>query len=694
MSINNAEQIFPPEERQKAKKENYEKKWYGFTLLCRLILTLFSFEGLFFIYNIIIEYIILFPILFLKMNKVFQIFLSIFYILFALLTSDIILIPTYEFITFPFLRYKNPFIHLFTFITIKRNRQLEDDSENTSLAPINYIFLVIEIIYVIFFIIGLVAPSWIILKDFVEVIIFGFFFFYYLLIIFCYFFISCYFLCPIIKKLIPYRYDINDEFQHRNEINDINLVSYVVNPLLNRNYVTDDDNERNNYDCEKCCDKTLYIIKVIFIFLSIIGLIIIFISTYKKDILAIFFFILLYVVISTLILAIHFPMCYRNRRTTGKGCVDICNNFNDPKVKYLPKIRFPVLISTIRFLSNFIVLTASCIFVFKILFSEDKDKNREFKGLTPSTETIDEKELLLPSICYSSVFNIPIQLYIPFINDAYYYNDDTKTSSFDTDNYKNLFFDDQYTIEVKGNLIKNNDKGVKMIQYNIENRKNNVTVLSIKGTSYKKDLFLDAHLYFPSLLLNLLSTFSTLDQQKELTTFKFIEYALSIPYRIFFQFLIIDDYLEELIKAYKENEHTFNDNVIIVGHSLGGGLAKIFGRLIKKQAISLSGPGVNAFHSLWEYEGDSDNFELTAIDLIPDMDLVPRVDISGGTIYRIVCIESPIQCHYKELSLCEVLIMCRHPNYHVYCKNVAELSDEEINHLVLTTEFNNNNNNS
>ena len=622
--------------------------------------------------------------------ELFQIFLSIFYILFAFLTSNILLIPTYEFITFPFLRYKNPFIHLCTFITIKRNGQFKEDSENTSFPIINYIFLGIEFIYVIFFIIGLLVPSWIILKDITEIIIFGIFFFYYLLIIFCYFFISCYFLCPIIKKLIPYSYDINEEFQHRNEISDINLVSYVVNPLLNKNYVTDDNNERNNYYCEECCDKTWYIIKVVFIFLSIIGLIIIFFSTYKKDFLAIFFFLLLFIVISTLILAIHFPMCYRNRRTTGKGCVDIYKNYNDPKVKYLPKIRFPILISTIRFLSNFLVLVSSCIFVYKILFSEDKDINREFKGLTPSTETIDEKKLLLPSICYSSVFNIPIQLYMPFINDAYYYNDDTETSSLDNVNYKNLFFDDQYSIVVNGNLIKNKDKGVKMIQYNIENSKNNVTVLSIKGTSYKKDLFLDAQLYFPSLLLNLLSTFSTLDQQKELTTFKFIEYALSIPYRIFFQFLIIDDYLEELIKAYKENEHTFNDNVIIVGHSLGGGLAKIFGRLIKKQAISLSGPGVNAFHSLWEYKGDSDNFELTAIDLIPDMDLVPRVDISGGTIYRIVCMKSPIQCHYKELSLCEVLIMCRHPNYLVYCKNVAELSDEEINHLVLTTEFNNN----
>ena len=58
----------------------------------------------------------------------------------------------------------------------------------------------------------------------------------------------------------------------------------------------------------------------------------------------------------------------------------------------------------------------------------------------------------------------------------------------------------------------------------------------------------------------------------------------------------------------------------------------MFGRYIGKQAISLSGPGINAFHYLWNYEGTSENFEISSIDLVPDMDLVPRVEISNGTI--------------------------------------------------------------
>ena len=113
---------------------------------------------------------------------------------------------------------------------------------------------------------------------------------------------------------------------------------------------------------------------------------------------------------------------------------------------------------------------------------------------------------------------------------------------------------------------------------------------------------------------------------------------------------------------------------------------------MNKQAISLSGPGINAFHSLWEYEGYSENFEISAIDLVPDMDLVPRVEVSGGTIYRIICKEGVLSCHSKELSLCEVLIMCRNPNYDIYCKNkkFANLKDNQIKEIYESSELNKN----
>ena len=227
-----------------------------------------------------------------------------------------------------------------------------------------------------------------------------------------------------------------------------------------------------------------------------------------------------------------------------------------------------------------------------------------------------------------------------------------------------------------------------MIQYNVRAEKIELTILSIKGTSYKKDLFWDIQLYFPSVLLSILSTFSL--SQKDNLSNKLIEYSLSIPYRIFFQFLIIDNYMDLLIKAYNKNRHNFYKNVIIVGHSLGGGLSKILGRFLKIQAISLSGPGMNAFNSLWDYKGDSEYFGISNIDLVPDMDLVPRVEVSGGTIYRIVCKEGILDCHGKELSLCEVLTMCREPNYKNYCDEMTDLDSDQIKEIEESSKLNDN----
>ena len=128
-------------------------------------------------------------------------------------------------------------------------------------------------------------------------------------------------------------------------------------------------------------------------------------------------------------------------------------------------------------------------------------------------------------------------------------------------------------------------------------------------------------------------------------------------------------------------------NVVFVGHSLGGGLAKIIGKIVGRDSVSLSGPGINAFHSLWKYTGNSTYFELTSVDIIPDLDLVPRVEISGGTIYRLICLQRPLECHSKELSLCESLMMCDNPNGEEYCLNVKNMDTNDFEKLKEKSKF-------
>ena len=680
---------------------------FGLSIPGRIIITLYTFHGLFFIYSLVIQYIILIPSLLytIELNTVLKILISLFYLIFSISSSNILIIPSFEFLSFPFLLIRNPFSHLISFFYINKGNKFKEEKIEDKDYVVNIIFIFFEIIYLLSLITGYLLNI-IIFKDIVKLCIIILIYFYYLTIVLLYFFTSFYLL---IKNKLKWRSNLKEKYEKKDDIPKVNLMSYLINPILFKNYrknnlpITD-----NSYYFEDFAFDCGVFMKFLLIIFSIVSFICICIKLIDS-LFSVFWLLIILCILTILSLGLNFPFCYRNRKTFGifGCCCDfLCfkkkNNFFLTNIQYIDKPIHPIIISITRFISDSIILLVSALLLYiQFLHDDNNDINGKiFDNIYPTDKTNDTKKMLLPNICYSSVYNIPLPLYLPFINDAYYYNNIKKekknnvkenyySSSFDIDNYRRLFFDDDdYTINVKGNLI-NKSNTVKMVQYNVRNKKNYVTILAIKGTSYNIDIYLDMQLYFSSILLNLLSTFSLMTEKNSFS-FRLVEYTLNIPYRIFFRNLIIDNYLKNLQTAYVDNEQTFFRNVVIVGHSLGGGLAKLFGRTIGKQAISLSGPGINAFHSLWNYKGNSENFGISAIDLVPDKDLVPRVEVSGGTIYRIICKEGILNCHSKDNSLCEVLIMCRNPNYYSYCKNVAQFPDKRINELIEVSELNKN----
>ena len=698
--------------KEEEKKEMRYNLLFGLTLPGRIILTLYSFHGLFFIYNLILQYIILIPGLLYQIESFTKsILLSIVFVIFAVSSSNILIIPTFEFLSFPFLMYRNPKCNLCSFFYIYLEKEFNKkkvDDQNCFIT--NILLIILEGCYIAGLYLGYTSKT-LEFKDIVKQILLLFIYTYYLTIVFCYCLMSLYLIkniftkecilsCPhnFGKKIIK---NINKFFKDRPAIPDVNLLSYLINPFLSKNY-KNKIKENDEWYLEDSIYGCGILIKLFMIPISFVVFIILFKNIFKTYWFSGIVFLLLFIIMEILSVSLNFPSFYRNRKIYGSFCCFnfLCfkkpnNNFCSTETLYKYKGRHPFIISISRFICDIIIILASYIFI-KIYYTRKDDDSMEniFQNVYPSNTIIDTKKLLLPNICYSSVHNIPLYLYIPFINDAYYYNNIYETigphyySSLHIKNYRNLFFnDDDYKIKVVGNLIQK-ENTVKMIQYNVKNKKNYLTILSIKGTTYNTDIYLDAQLYVSSVFLSLLSKFSILST-KESRSFKLIEYSLNIPYRIFFHYLLIDEYLKELQNAYIDNEYSFFNNVVIVGHSLGGGLAKLFGRLMKKQAISLSGPGVNAFHSLWKYEGESENFEISAIDLVPDMDLVPRVEVSGGTVYRIICQAGVSNCHSKDYSLCEVMIMCRNPNYETYCKNVTNLTSTYIENIKKSSELNN-----
>ena len=684
---------------------------FGLSFLGRIIITLYSFHGLFFIYSLVIQYIILIPCLLytVEMNIFVQIVVFGLFFLLAISSSNILVIPTYEFLTFPFLLIRNPFSHFISFIFINKGKEFKEQNIETKDFYINIILIILEILYMTSLIFGYFLNI-IVFKDYVKSAILVLIYLYYLTIVLLYFFNSLSIFIKNIKNLIccnsTWRKIIISKYENI-EIPSVNLMNYLIKPFSIKNYQKNNNPIEENSTCY--FEDFIYDCGIAIKLLSILFSVIAFIAFFLK--IEVFWFcylcfVIFFFIMTILSMGLNFPFCYRNRKTFGTfGCCNfLCfkkdNNFFSTNIEYKKEsqLHHPIIISITRFISDTILLLVAVALLFIYFVHDDNNDINDniFDKLYPSYKTIDKKKILLPNICYSSIHNIPIPLFLPFINDAYYYNNLIKkeekvtkkryNSSFEIENYKKLFFDNDYIIEVFGNLIKK-ENTVKMIQYNVSNKKNYVTILSIKGTSYNMDIFLDMQLYFSSVLLNILSTFSILTEKNSLT-FSLIEYSLNIPYRLFFRYLIINDYIKELQKAYNDNAINIYKNVVIVGHSLGGGLSKLFGRIIGKQAISLSGPGINAFHSLWNYKGKSENFGMSAIDLVPDKDLVPRVEVSGGTIYRIICKEGVFNCHSKHASLCEALIMCRNPNYYSYCKEVAKFSDKRINEIIESSELN------
>ena len=702
------------ENEEKIKKETKVDFWYGTSLFGRILFTLYSIHGVFFIYNFVIQYIIMFPSVLYsnEMSKVEGFFFSCIYTLFAINTSNLLLIPTYEFFSFPFLLYKQPFAHIISFIYTRKGEEYSSKNieEHNVCTKITFgFFIFVELLYLV----GLLCIYFfeiVILKDCIKMGILILIYTYYTIIFLSYFFYSFYLFffiicCKFREKKGRFRNILIEYFKDK-KISDLNLYSNIINPILSKNYVDQNNKPKDEeeHNCGECnfeydCYEVISYFKLITLLLSIICLIFLF-ANQKNEWYDFLSFTFLYVMMAITSITLTFPFCYRNRSTFGLfGCCGD-NNFIVSKYSFnKKKIRNSQVVSFSRCLINFVILLVAVglPFIFILNIQTGKKNYEFFTTIKPRLGLINtDQKQLLPNVCYSSIHGIQMSLFLPFINDAYYYDNIFSNqsqpkvrSSLEIKQYADLFFDENFEIDIIGNLTDKNKNGATMIQYNVKYKDHYVTILSIKGTSLSKDFYIDAQLYVSSIFLSILSAFSLSSTQKDSWSFNLIEYSLNIPYRIFFKFLIIDSYMNDLKNAYVKNEYKFYQNVVLVGHSLGGGLAKLFGRFIGKQAISLSGPGVNAFHSLWTYNKQSENFEISAIDFVPDMDLVPRVEVSGGTIYKIVCKKGVFACHSKELSLCETLTMCRNQIYWDYCKKFAELKDKDIEKIVESSNLNN-----
>ena len=100
--------------------------------------------------------------------------------------------------------------------------------------------------------------------------------------------------------------------------------------------------------------------------------------------------------------------------------------------------------------------------------------------------------------------------------------------------------------------------------------------------------------------------------------------------------------------------------VSISGHSLGGGLATIVGRELGINAISFAGPGVSLSGVKLGFSKSANDAYGRSLAVIPDHDIVSRVDSHSGTVQHVRCrgATGMVACHSITRLCCELIATC------------------------------------
>mmetsp|Transcript_76523 Transcript_76523/g.216352 ORF Transcript_76523/g.216352 Transcript_76523/m.216352 type:complete len:777 (+) Transcript_76523:98-2428(+) len=185
-------------------------------------------------------------------------------------------------------------------------------------------------------------------------------------------------------------------------------------------------------------------------------------------------------------------------------------------------------------------------------------------------------------------------------------------------------------------------------------------VIAVKGTSTLSDGFIDSDLFATIKVMQAFNSIEPILSLLPRETIQWIIQRLHAPVRGSAEEARIWLELKRDVQALRET-YT-NDKLVLTGHSLGGGIAQIVAADLDLPALVFSAPGL--VFSARRFGVSVAAAHRSNVVVVPDGDIVPRVDDQAGVVQHIACREkygapaSALGCHSLVKTTCELWRVC------------------------------------
>jgi hypothetical protein len=258
-------------------------------------------------------------------------------------------------------------------------------------------------------------------------------------------------------------------------------------------------------------------------------------------------------------------------------------------------------------------------------------------------------------ICNSSIYGLSL-LKISSFPLATYMSGTENTKAY----YEKTFFKEKIENITEMRFLDVNSKYAVVLLVNIDipNEKP-LTIFAIQGSIKKLDWWVDIEIFCSSAIFTFLNAISI--NSIESLTSRSITWLLTIPLRLLVKFTLFEKYINSLTSLMEKEIEKIKGtrNILIAGHSLGGGLSKFLGLKYHKESLAISGPGITPLEYKLKDEIDYKYYKMNFIDVIPDYDVIPRIETTAGIRYRVLCNKGFFGCHSIERTICQIGATCR-----------------------------------